>query len=342
MGGNALKNCVTRRYEAKEYYKLEEEVCRILRKTFMRSFTPITSYHLKESFGDMDIIVRGDPYDMADMETRLKEVFQSKGIVKNGNVVSFEYKEFQIDLIFTPDDDVETSLYYFAYNDLGNLVGRLAHMMGMKLGHDGLSYNWRLDDTKHFKNVIVLKDWSEILPVLGLSWERYAEGFDTIEDIFKFVASSKFFNKDIYLLQNRNHTARVRDKKRKTYMEFLKWLETYEENVEQTMWKNWSKTNLNQDNSKSFWLSHLFLQIPHFETIYNEVQKEWVEAQEFKRRFNGHLVSEWTGLKDKELGSFMKRLRDYYGDARLKKDIVAMNPTLVERWVLYFFEKLEG
>ena len=130
MGGNALKNCTTRRYQADEYHRLEDEVRKKWREHFLTEAHPITAYKTKESFGDMDLIVVSET--LPPMWTELvKEVFQPQESVKNGNVFSFEYKQFQIDLIATPLKELVSSTQYFAFNDLGNLIGRVAHSMGL-------------------------------------------------------------------------------------------------------------------------------------------------------------------------------------------------------------------
>jgi hypothetical protein len=337
VGGNALKNCKTRRYNADEYRKLVGEVLTklIYALNCCSEVTDVPAYYSKDSFGDMDLLLESD-YLPSDWQEKVITAFQPKECFKNGNCFSFEYKEFQIDLIITPSSEYQTSLNYFAYNDLGNLIGRIAHMMGMKLGHDGLAYHWRIGETQHFRTIVVETDWAKILPVLGLSYERYQQGFDRLEDIFEFVVSSEFFNKDIYLLHNRNHTSRVRDRKRKTYTEFLKWIENHQHTNAQNFWIEWRK---GQD--KRAWLPYLFRKIPHFETLYNEVQAEWEFEMEYRKRFNGDLVREWLKLDGKELGEFMRYLREQ-GGSHFKTDIVKMNPVLVEGYVGYFYDKYCG
>ncbi len=309
MGGNALKNCVTRRYSKQEYEDIEHDVWKKLVGSIQVRCHAIEAYHSKESFGDLDMLIMSDelPSNWVDI---VVDVFQPKEWVKNGNVLSFEYKEFQIDLIATPEKEFTTSEYYFAYNDLGNLMGRLAHSMGLKLGHDGLSYNWRVDSYQ-FKNEVISTDWEVICNVLGLSYERYCRGFNTLEDIFQFVVASRFFNKDIYLIQNRNNYARTRDKKRKTYQEFLKWIESYKETDAQKSTAAWDKLFRTASCTKDHWLKYLFWKIPHFQSLYDNVQKEWDNEKSYKAAFNGSLVSEWTGLKGKELGEFMRELKNY-------------------------------
>lgn len=328
MGGNALKNVVTRRYERDEYFFLEELVMKKLRDHYSpeKRIVPIRAYNNKESFGDMDILIEGD-YTAENFIGTIQSIFEPKQIYKNSNCISFEYKEFQIDLIVTPTEEFDTSYNYFNYNDLGNLCGRIAHSMGLKLGHDGLSYNWRID-TYQFKNVVLLTDWNDILPVLGLDPEVYNRGFDELEDIFKFVVSSQFFNKDIFLLHNRNHTSRVRDAKRKTYMEFLDWIE-----VDGNAVNNYSKKE-----NKDDWLEYLFVMIDGFQTIYGIVNREWEDATAVKAKFNGDIVRGYTGLEGKDLGIFMKYMKDCSFPLSDDKWILFSTPEQIKEHILFWFK----
>ena len=330
MGGNALKNCVTRRYDKEEYVHLEELVLKKLRQLFpLDNICPIKSYTNKPSFGDMDILMSSE-YITEEMVISILDEFEPKQMFKNGNCLSFEYKQFQIDLIAC-GKNYETSQNYFAYNDLGNLCGRLAHSMGLKLGHDGLSYNFKFNEgTYLFKNVQLLTEWKDILPVLGLSWERYLQGFEDMEDIFKFVVSSEFFHKDIFLLENRNHTSRVRDAKRKTYTLFLEYIANPNLSL-----PSYLKTG------KDDWTSYLCVAIPTFRAVYHTAIGEYLDEIEFKQRYNGGRVSKLTGLKEKELGSFMKWVKEYYGD-RLQRDINAMNLDCIDSWITHMYKKYTG
>ncbi len=342
MGGQALKNCTTRRYQSDEYDVLTHEIASKLINNGIIC-TRIPSYFSKESHGDLDLLVKSETLP-ANWAEKIVEWFQPKEYVKNGNVLSFEYREFQVDLVVTPEEDWLSSFQYFAFNDLGNLCGRIAHSMGLKLGHDGLTYKFFGDNERHlFKEISLLKDWKDILPVLGYSYERYTEGFDTLEDIFKFVVSSPFFNKSIYALENRNHAARTRDKKRKTYTDFLTWLESCKETPAQRFGTCIPSMNV---EGKDKWLKYLFKEIPNFEQQYKTTQEELKQHNEYKKRFNGELVTTWTNLSGKDLGSFMKWLKETREQVRWKKDMITMNPVLVEGFVKYWFEKyketLEG
>lgn len=301
MGGNAIKNTVTRRYAATEYHKLEHEVLLQLRTDFPdRRIQAIKAYRAKDSFGDMDLLFESDNLTI-DVSQYINDTFTAKEIVKNGHVYSFEHMEFQIDLILVSSKEFETSASYFAWNDLGNLCGRLSQSMGLKLGHDGLSYTW-VQDTYKFDEILLMTDWKDILPVLGLDYHTWADGFDTIEDIFKFTTSSRFFNKDLYLLHNRNHTSRVRDAKRKTYTDFLEWIQDESKTL-----PNWPYTEQKND-----WLPYLFSVIPGFEVKYNETQRRFIQAGLVKEKYNGKLVMEITGRSNKDLSALMMTIKESF------------------------------
>jgi len=62
MGGNALKNCVTRRYQAGEFAVLADEVLHALRRGSPdRRAALLPANRSKADFGDMDVLVEIAP-----------------------------------------------------------------------------------------------------------------------------------------------------------------------------------------------------------------------------------------------------------------------------------------
>jgi hypothetical protein len=299
MGGNALKNCVVRRYLDKEYKQIDMDTRYSLRLLFPKSrVLSVLAYKNKENFGDLDILLCSENLPSDWVETVVKW-FKPKEYVKNGNVLSFEHRQFQVDLIVTKPEELMTSYCYFAYNDLGNLLGRLANSIGLKLGHDGLSYIWKCD-TYEFHKEVISTDWEEICKLLDVDYVVYQQGFDTLEDIFKFVVKSCFFHSETFLLENRNNYARTRDKKRKTYQEFLKYIEGCEHTNLQRVHQI-----ARELSGKKVFLAYIFNNVKGFKETYTRVNAEWEKQTEFKKRFNGDLVKSWTGLDGKALGEFM-------------------------------------
>ena len=339
MGGNALKQTPTRRYEAEEYHKWSSIVRGILQEMFPDNLClVIPSYKNKESFGDCDILMEsyGLPPNWVDM---IKEEFMCREMVKNGNVLSFGYRQLQYDIITVDDNHYNTAYNYFAYNDLSNLLGRVARKIGFKYGHDGLSYDFR-EGTEHFRNVVLLTDLKSILEALGYSYEEYMKGFNDLEDIFKFVVSSPFFSKDIFALENRNNAARTRDKKRKTYTEFLKWLEVYEETHLQ---ESWCRTIDRMHEYNSFVLMQS-LRVENFRPIYEQVMSEWDEVKKFRNLYNGDIVKQFTNLEGKELGNFMKWMKERYSgiESDLQKIVLDIRPRYMQKWIEDNFEIYKG
>ena len=182
MGGKALKNTTTRRYDAQEYHELVPEV-----EARLRAILPghrvraIPAYRTKESFGDMDVLVEG-PLP-SDIKEQLLAAFSPNETVYSGPVISFDYKELQIDLIKASTEEYDFSMHYYGYNDLGNLLGKIAHKFGVKYGHDGMFYIHR-DGDHIFNEIVLTRDPKTALSFLQLSAERHAEGFDTLQSMF--------------------------------------------------------------------------------------------------------------------------------------------------------------
>ncbi len=305
MGGNALKAVKTRRYDAAEYRVLRDTVLTKLRNRYpTRQIEDIRAYRAKPSFGDLDVLFEADNFT-DDVYKMLEELFQPKQVVKNSSVWSFEFNEFQVDLIFTSKKMFDSSANYFAWNDLGNLIGRVAHKLGFKYGHDGLSFMVR-DGTHQYADIHISTDIVDILKFLKYDPVVFLKGFDTLEDIFKFASSSEYFNKEIYSLDNRNHASRIRDKKRKTYTEFLSWIETAE-NLPAYPWANLKEVGGYQ--YKTVFIQRAFEFFPEFKTDYDGVLAAFSRWQIAKSKFNGQLVSRITGLTETELGIFIKHLR---------------------------------
>lgn len=251
----------------------------------------------------------------------IEQHLQTKRLVKNGNVISFEFSKHQIDLILTPEKYYQSSLNYFAYNDLGNLVGRIAHKLGFKYGHKGLVYVLREGD-KVIGEIEVTQDQNEIMKFLG--FDSVKTEFETLEEIFEYVSSSKYFDPDIYLLHNRNHVSRVRDAKRETYNKFLKWCEEHPEK------KKYTFDEAVKEYFKMVRLEEAFYLFVGFGKTYDILIKENEYNKKVKALFNGEIVSKLTGLSGKELGAFMKYVKE---DLRTEGRLFFDN----EGWILRKF-----
>jgi hypothetical protein len=313
MGGNALKEYGVVRVDSATEAKTANDVIAIL-SAFMREAgldlkpVKVESYRQKSDHGDIDILVPDtlrhllNPEQIADLfrahygvdvpcvyrgsedpdpQMHLKTALISLGVpLENGELV-------QVDLIWIKPEEIEFAKSYYSWNDLGNLIGVTARKLGLKFGHNGLFLPINKGD-RYAGTSRVSLDFAESIAFLGYSYARWAKGFNTLEDIFSFVMSSKYFMPESYLLDNRNHQARMRDKKRPTYTKFLNFLR--EHNI--------------QGNG------HLLQAQLDYEAAMAELEK--LIARKF--RLNGQLIAGITGLRNNELGLFIEAFKSQYGD----------------------------
>ena len=228
----------------KEQYN---EVLSALTITLPYKTAAIPSYRSKDSFGDCDLLTTST--DDA-FEKSLSKDFTLLGKKRNGGVTSYALKygsfpPFQFDLIKAKEDSFKFHYNYLSYNDLGNLIGRIAAAFGFKFAHDGLyilawyshkgeersvgrvKEDGKTNDHAEYKTEkLFISNFDEALEFLGFDSSRFAQGFDNVDDILDFVASSKYFCKDFFLFENRNHDQRKRDVKRPTYTRALEYFDT--------------------------------------------------------------------------------------------------------------------
>ena len=309
MGGNVFKHeYEVLRLEKNEYFKYVNEVMSLLSQFYTNKELHVTqAIRSKEDFGDMDVIVKGSSkrVEVENFLTSSKYPF-----VKNGDVTSFLYKSFQIDLIFTNEDHYEYSCNYFDWNDLGNLVGRISKQLGFKHGHDGLYYVLRNDD-RIIKEFLLSTSYLDIIHILGLDKLKFKQGFDSYEDLFEFILASPYFNPEIFKLENLNNINRVRDRKRKTYNLFLKYIEDKDYNK-----LDGFQRKLTYEEKEKFVFRR-------FSKIYPEVRKLTLQVElenKIKEKINGRIIMQLApSAKGERVGEYIKAIKDRRPDLYSKE-----------------------
>ncbi|ABC30733.1 hypothetical protein HCH_04017 [Hahella chejuensis KCTC 2396] len=348
MGGNALKDHGAQRLSAAEALRIGEKARRAIQALQSNDGAPVraeivTAYRNKETYGDIDMVVSDSvkrDFGNASMSELLGNVLgggQPLPFIANGGVASFgapleQGGVFQVDLLYTPASQFDFALSYFSWNDAGNLIGRVAHKMGMKFGHNGLWLPFREGDYL-FTEVLVTRDFDKAVRFLGFDIARWRQGFDDLIQLYQFISASKYFDKDIYLLENRSHNARVRDAKRPTYTGFLKWLrEAYAGDD----FKDWPAC-------KAAWLPQIFAAFPEAEAEWRVAEADLSRQREIKRKFNGELVSSLSGLTGTELGALMQQVRHSFMDKNaFESFILSASESEMEKLVAMQKSLLEG
>ena len=332
MGGSAL-SFETKRLKATEFVNLRDEINNTLKSSGFESY-PLKSFHCKESFGDLDILVKTDNNfhnklkqysNKGDIKDYIYKKFEPLEIHHNSDVYSFDYKDFQIDLKLIKSSNWETSKYYLDYNDLGNLMGRIAVKLNLKYGHYGLKFVYYPDSNEKYE-IILSKEPKKFFEVLGFDYNRYMKGFDYLTDIFDFVIDSKYFNPHYYYFRNLDMKHKKRDSKRKNYMEFLNHID---KNVDAEKYE-YKKFDLNDT------LNFIDENFPEKDiwTFKKNCDAKAEKKKVIKEKFNGHLIMEkYPELKNRgrELGALISNFRKY----------IQENKNLeLENWIYENDEKL--
>lgn len=304
MGGQAL-GIQSSRIDKSDYIILFQFV-----KDVLPAILLIPSYEDKETFGDLDVIYPSSSGYTPEIirEALIKCGFKLyKEDNKNGKVYSlgiyWKGSVFQVDFIEEVDDKLGFAFNYYSWNDLGNLLGRVARNLNLKFGHAGLFYTQRspFNDSIILKEHLLTSDFDEALRHLRYDPTRFRYGFKSLEDMFEFVKSSDFYDRAKFELHNRNAVARIRDRKRVNYNAFLKYTE------------NDVSPTKNERISDYFRLNYHFMKFPEFKKEYDLCAAKDKVVHEYKAIYNGDLVRTRTGLDGKELGMFMQYLSPYLG-----------------------------
>lgn len=317
MGGNALKEThglESKRMNLIQYNDLKENVSKFLDNMNV-NYRHVNSYHNKSDFGDLDVVVsrENNAVDLIRNYLRIGGLPMTDEFrePQNVDIVSTLVDEHQVDFIFVNPEQLESASTYYSYNDIWNLLGKVIKTHDYKLGWQGLLYTYR--NGNHFKEDIVLThDLMAALEVMGLSVERYKQGFDTYEDMFDFVISCKAFDASKFAFENLNHRNRVRDKKRKTYNLFLNYVEgkVYPEPVA------------------------LIKPVDKFPLLADEIKKRddsFIDKNKAKSIINGSIIREITGKEREAIKNILQTFRSTYSI----DEILLMSPedvnTIVNR-----------
>ncbi len=313
FGGRAL-NTPTRRYERAEFDKISIELIDILKKDFKEVFMPLF-YRNKQSFGDADILVSMEDFKL-NMRAYILDVFHPNEIFHNGNCWSFDYKELQVDLITVPSLEFDASKHYFSYNDLGNFQGALMHQFTFKINIDDnevdcvLKYGQEGFFLKAYYNsvklgkIIISRDFDRIVKFIDLDVNIWKNGFNDLEDIFKYICDSKYFSWELFQLVNLNKINRERNFKRKSHMSFIVYIEQYKNTSKE---KRFIFTN-------EWILDKLNNEFPEINITFDKLKDKFLEIKERESvsiKFNGNIIMDNFNLTGKDLGDAIVKFKNH-------------------------------
>lgn len=278
----------------------------------------IPAYAEKVDFGDVDILMPAcDRWDAQVVASRLGALEW----VTEGETTSFRVPTpdgpFQLDVMQISPASYQFAKNYYAMNDAGNMIGVVARKMGFKLGHLGLFYP-RKDFNGAIVDVPVSRDWSESLNFLGYDAAKHAQGvrggFHTLQDVFDFVSSGRYFHPDLHLNTEQNARTRARTQRRPNHQSFLKWLDAQPASALPAF--DWApeellKRQFYEQAKSTFGHFNKELHLAHARDMI--LLEEHERNRMFATKFSGTLVSQITGLEGPALGGAMRQLEQLLG-----------------------------
>lgn len=313
MGGKALNKygIFTERKDTKEFKRIGSEIQERIGIDFEFKVETqvVTCYHTKPDHGDLDLLIKIDDdfhNSGTDLKQYIEDAFKPQKIHHNGGVYSFDYQNFQIDFIPIRQSKWETAKTYYSYDPLGNIMGKTFHKFGLSYGWDGLFYKFRNFNGRNSQNILLTNDASKIFKFGGYDYDRYLQGFETLEDILKFTINSKYFDSEIFQMENLKSIDKKRNRKRGSYHIFLKYLKD-----------NGIDTRFQFNSDKTHYLPMIedFFPEANLMEKLSELQRVDSVNKILSQKFNGDLVISWLpNLKGKELGHAIRIFKESFDD----------------------------
>jgi hypothetical protein len=297
MGGHALKSVITRRIERDEYIILSEKIKSIVLETFERAGIP-RCLNNKPDFGDIDVVISLKTiHPIPNIRDYIKSTFNPREIFHNGPCWSFDYQNVQVDFIFSEPEHFDSTYIYMGLSDVSNYIGVIARGFGLKYGQVGLSIEHEFKG-RRIGEIIISKDYQKIFNYLGFDYETFERGFDDLEDVFKYVANSKYFNWKKFQFSELNAENKNRNKRRDSYNSFLKWID---ENVADES----HEYQFALDKSRYF--NGVNCYFPEANLVLRCRELEYLECRQLyaQAKFNGGVIIKKYGFTGKELGELL-------------------------------------
>lgn len=296
MGGKALKKVKVSRIQLSEYNIIKEVLINKLKELNIKASVPF-EIPGKCDFGDIDILVETNDFDI---KKWILSNFNPVDIFYNGSVISFAYQSkindedvyYQIDIIKVAH--LEAAMLFFSYGDVGAIIGRYSGFHGIMFSEDGITIKIRGDlldeeDTEHVhKKVHITSDPVVVCDMLGLNYSYWQTGFTTIDQIYDWVKSSKYFSTKIFRFINMKKRKRIG--MRPFYINFLNNIGVNSEQIGNI------DNKINNDERKNNQLRIL----GEYNKLHliSEIKNDLALQRHRKEKFNGYIFLESGAVKE--------------------------------------------
>lgn len=211
MGGNALKHVGVKRISTEDLLIVQNEITNLFSEYLEIEFVPF----VREKFdhGDIDVLVCSKSKDT--ISNILKRVYNPEYAVFNGGIISFAYKFkgnlYQVD--FITSNNMKKDKFYFSYGILGMVIGRMATRCelsfdgGLKLIITGKNVKYvtneiDIHDDQKIGKISLTNDPENVCEFLGMSYDRWLQGFDINTDLYDWLLTCNLFKKSMFTKLN--------------------------------------------------------------------------------------------------------------------------------------------
>ena len=247
MGGKAFTSgpapLSTPRMPPSVYFKLRDQYLHLLRAIFSQAETPIEA-PAKASYGDVDIVATEPKSSIVSNTTEslakylsAERTFKNPGSATTSFAVPYpKYSDsfVQLDLHVCPLSSYRWQVFFQSHGDLWNLLGTTIRPFGFTANDAGLHIRIaeieRLNRKRSF--VFLTNEPKAVLELLGLDVEAYGRPFGSVEAMYEYVISCRFFKAETYVRADLKANDRKRMAQRELYSRFVEvWLPQNEQRI---------------------------------------------------------------------------------------------------------------
>lgn len=263
-------------------------------QTFYRQVEVPRCLASKADFGDVDLLVAG-PLKAFDP----KHHAGSTDVVRNGNVMSFEFEGFQVDLL-QYGEITDMKRFFSDFGDMGMILGVMTSRYGMRLSPKGLHIILPCEG-----KLLLGDDLDSVLRVLDMDPRAWHAGFRDQSEVNDFLASC--------CLSSAFLKVTSRHMRRPGVIAFVEHLAT-----------------LRQVPAEVGPFRQHAIDFFEKRGEVAAIEEDIARRAELKHKFNGKLVMQWTGASGRDVGVLMSQIAK-----EVPPDVMAdMSPAEIRQAVL--------
>ena len=239
MGGKAFRTgptpLSTPRMPPDVYYRLRNHYLSLLSTLYLQAETPIEAPS-KTSYGDIDILVSQPRSPLTSTPELLTQSLGSERFFHNSGSPTTSFAlpypdspgdHVQLDVHVCPPSAFRWQVFQQSHGDMWNLLGTTIRPFGLTANNTGLHVRIaEIEESNRKRSMLLLTNEPEaVLKLLGLDAEQYRCPFESVEALYEYVVSCRFFRGETYIRGDLKANDRKRMAQRELYRRFVDvWL----------------------------------------------------------------------------------------------------------------------